>query len=1162
MKTPRRRRNPFNLSHLEALESRLMLTIDIQFDYTTLGDAAFFTTERRNAMNSAAAIFESRITNSLAAIPASSGQLNRWQPAPPAAISGAVTLPARSIPANTIIIYMGAENYSGNTAGRGGSGLLINSFEVSNVSGTNTVTQNGIDWIELLLHRGNGVNEYSTWGGAIYFDSSDRDWYAGISPEGISDGQTDLIATAQHEIAHVLGYTTTNLYSAIGSANPTLNMGALRNREYGWPVHANGNSFSGPRSRTAWDGSGNVPINGTHWLDSITSDGVETLMDSEGDRGTSFRKQLTSLDWAGLDDIGWDVVYPPSLSLRVNGSTTSPITITETNSDFTIPAVITRSALGGSLAGNFVVTLSSSDTGALTVPATVTIPNNQASVTFNVTIKADADFDDELATITAFSSGATNGAQVFDVSITDDETPELTWVISPTTVDESPNDTTISNVRITKTGPTSTTATVVTLTSPDTTELSFAGAATLTVTIPANSSTSEVFAIKVEDDDIFDGDKTIQLKAAASGFADSLQPVVVRDNELPTLAITSPAALTEGADYVNVTVARNTTEGVANVTLSGTPAAEIEIEDATLQIADGQSNVVFRVRAKDDAVFDGSIAVELRAAAPLNNAATKTVNVVDNEVPELTWTISPTTVTESVAGTTISNVRINRTGPVVSTATVVTVTSPDTTELSFDGSASLTVTIPADSTSSEAFSITVVDDTVFDGTKTVALKAAAAGFTDSLQNVDVRDNELPSLTVSTLANLTEGVDFVDVTVSRNTNTGIANVTLSADPANQVDVETATLQIPDGSTSVVFRVRATDNAVFDGTVDVVLTAAAAGNNSGSRNIQTLDNEVPALAVSVSPTSFSEGAGTAAAQATVTRTGPTDLVRNVIVQLSGKVTTAQATVTIPAGSSSVVFDLDAVDDAIFGTIESRNAEITVSAAWASNAPVASFIVSENEQASPIDIDQDGVFSSLTDGIAALRYIAGFQGNSLTDGVVNSEGDRTNGAAISAALDNLATLDVDGNGQVNTLTDGILLLRYFAGFTGSTLTEQAVGSGATRTTAAQIIAFLDAERNNTPGPSASATPSAFPTFRSRFERSEDRDSTELPLRQLLATTDFFGDSVQSEVSRGASAANFRAESSLPSYRYTADTDQPVSGADEVFTIPDVLADILGSV
>ena len=55
-------------------------------------------------------------------------------------------------------------------------------------------------------------------------------------------------------------------------------------------------------------------------------------------------------------------------------------------------------------------------------------------------------------------------------------------------------------------------------------------------------------------------------------------------------------------------------------------------------------------------------------------------------------------------------------------------------------------------------------------------------------------------------------------------------------------------------------------------------------------------------------------------------------------------------------------------------------------------------------------------------------------------------------------LAVMDVDGNGAVTPLTDGLLVLRFLFGFSGATLTTGAIGPGCTRCDAAAIVPYLE--------------------------------------------------------------------------------------------------------
>ena len=56
----------------------------------------------------------------------------------------------------------------------------------------------------------------------------------------------------------------------------------------------------------------------------------------------------------------------------------------------------------------------------------------------------------------------------------------------------------------------------------------------------------------------------------------------------------------------------------------------------------------------------------------------------------------------------------------------------------------------------------------------------------------------------------------------------------------------------------------------------------------------------------------------------------------------------------------------------------------------------------------------------------------------------------------LDILPLLDVDGNGKVDAQTDGLMILRKLLGQTGTAITANAMGAGATRNTS-DIEAYI---------------------------------------------------------------------------------------------------------
>jgi len=100
----------------------------------------------------------------------------------------------------------------------------------------------------------------------------------------------------------------------------------------------------------------------------------------------------------------------------------------------------------------------------------------------------------------------------------------------------------------------------------------------------------------------------------------------------------------------------------------------------------------------------------------------------------------------------------------------------------------------------------------------------------------------------------------------------------------------------------------------------------------------------------------------------------------------------------------------------------------------------------------------YDALTDGLLVIRYLFGLTGTSLTTGVLGSTATRTDPAAIKAYLDGIrSVLDIDDNGTANALTDGLLIVRYLFGLRGTSLIAGAVDPLATRKTAQEIEAYI---------------------------------------------------------------------------------------------------------
>jgi hypothetical protein len=108
--------------------------------------------------------------------------------------------------------------------------------------------------------------------------------------------------------------------------------------------------------------------------------------------------------------------------------------------------------------------------------------------------------------------------------------------------------------------------------------------------------------------------------------------------------------------------------------------------------------------------------------------------------------------------------------------------------------------------------------------------------------------------------------------------------------------------------------------------------------------------------------------------------------------------------------------------------------------------------------IDVDQSGSITPLTDGLLLLRYIFGFTGTTLTNSAVGPNCDLCDAAGIEPYIASLlGALDVDDDGSITALTDGLLILRHLFGFSGTTLTNGALGTNCERCDAADIKSYI---------------------------------------------------------------------------------------------------------
>jgi len=233
------------------------------------------------------------------------------------------------------------------------------------------------------------------------------------------------------------------------------------------------------------------------WTGNVTVNQIASQMKLRADDGSGHIGDSNLFDVSG------------TLALSVPSSTpenSAPVTGTVT--------------VSSAPAGNLVVTLTSSDTTAATVPATVTILSGQTSATFSITPVDDQNIDGtQIAIITARLSNWTDATA--NINVLDNETLALSMFLPGTVTEGS-----------TATGTVSASGAVandlvVTLVSNTTSRLTVPA----TATILAGSS-SVTFNVTGVDNALTDGSATVNVTATSAGYIGTNANTTVLDNDV------------------------------------------------------------------------------------------------------------------------------------------------------------------------------------------------------------------------------------------------------------------------------------------------------------------------------------------------------------------------------------------------------------------------------------------------------------------------------------------------------------------------------------------------------------------------------------------------------------------------------------------------------
>jgi endoglucanase Acf2 len=117
----------------------------------------------------------------------------------------------------------------------------------------------------------------------------------------------------------------------------------------------------------------------------------------------------------------------------------------------------------------------------------------------------------------------------------------------------------------------------------------------------------------------------------------------------------------------------------------------------------------------------------------------------------------------------------------------------------------------------------------------------------------------------------------------------------------------------------------------------------------------------------------------------------------------------------------------------------------------------LLSGHAQASSWDLDGNNEVDALTDGLLLLRHTFDLSGQSLMDGAVAVNATLSHAQIEEKIANAYAISDIDGNGEVDALTDALILLRYLFDLRGDSLLSDAVALDASRDSSTDIEQYI---------------------------------------------------------------------------------------------------------
>ena len=694
-----------------------------------------------------------------------------------------------------------------------------------------------------------------------------------------------------------------------------------------------------------------------------------------------------------------------------------------------------------------VISLSVSDASELQVPATVIIPAGQTSASFDITVLDDSELDIFVdVTVTAFN--AIFGTRDSHIAVLDNESASISVNFAGNLTEGMG---TVANHGVIAISDVVTRDVAFQMTSDDESEILLPA----TVTVPAGTS-SVAFDVTVVDDILLDGDQTVTVNAGVSGWSGGSGNITVVDNETvaPALTVSIPRRGWEGAVLAGagrVIIPAPLFEDLT-VTLSSGDDTEATVPPS-VTISAGNTEQEFDIALIDDGIPDGNQTATITASATGWQTASAPITVIETLSLPYSQDFSAgipddTEGFEYYSSNTYGRIQNFNGSLLMDSATDLNYALNEATlTLDMRGFENIVLefdqTIYADEADSLALKFTghqsgdgvsISDDgntwyTIVNasalastGSHTVMLDNEVAriqgsydpnfGYSESFHirfqqyddyaystdgrawdNIAVYGDTQMTLTLP--AEATEGDGVLSGAGMVAFDTPVANdtvVSLSSSDASEVTVPASVL-IPAGQTSATFDIAVMDDPIADGSQQVSIMA----NSNVSAAMLVHDNEAANVYVDIIPATVSESDGVLVGQGVITLDSiAAEAVSIALSSDTPQELTVPATVTIPAGSSSVAFNLTIIDDVYLDGDQTVVISASVTG-WTGSSD--SVVVRDNERFELLLSFPSPVTEG--DGVLTAAGTVSLQGIAMNDVVVTLSSGDTSEITVPASV-----------------------------------------------------------------------------------------------------------------------------------------------------------------